>query len=85
MSLLFAAIGTPSLKNVCVPTCRQVKSFPSNPWLVELLKIDLQVADHTMHHIDGRVNFGKRLSAWDRLFDTFKPASTLHEQKKNFQ
>jgi len=63
----------------------KVKSFPSNPWLVELLKIDLQVADHTMHHIDGRVNFGKRLSAWDRLFDTFKPASTLHEQKKNFQ
>jgi len=48
----------------------KVKSFPSNPWLVQWLGIDLQAADHTLHHVDGRCNFGKRLNLWDRVFNT---------------
>ena len=56
------------------PACvvLQVKSFPSNPWLVELLGMDLYIIDHTAHHVDGRFNFGKRLSFWDRVFGTFR-------------
>lgn len=54
----------------------KVKSFPSNPWLVEWLNMDLYIVDHTAHHVDGRCNFGKRLSFWDRVFGTFQRADT---------
>ena len=49
-------------------------SFPQCVWLPRLLGVELRTADHDAHHLDGRRNFAKRFSLWDRAFGTFAEA-----------
>ncbi|KAF0683619.1 Aste57867_24325 [Aphanomyces stellatus] len=51
-------------------------SFPQMP-LVQCLSICIRVHDHDLHHTHPAFNFAKRFSVWDRLFGTFKPASSV--------
>lgn len=41
--------------------------------LLELLSLDLRVADHTNHHLQPNSNFSKRMNLWDRLCGTYSP------------
>lgn len=47
-------------------------SFPQFIWLPRWLGIQLYTEDHTLHHIHGSCNFGKRFSLWDRIFGTYR-------------
>lgn len=46
-------------------------SFPQFPWLVKYLNIELYTEDHDLHHRKLNYNFSKRLSIWDKLFNTY--------------
>jgi sterol desaturase/sphingolipid hydroxylase (fatty acid hydroxylase superfamily) len=41
--------------------------------LPELTGLNLQIMDHTMHHAKPLSNFSKRLTLFDRLFQTYSP------------
>lgn len=55
----------------CGKKLGNVSSFPQCIWLPKLLSIDLYVEDHDHHHSQGRVNFSKRFSLWDKCFGTY--------------
>ncbi|DAZ96384.1 TPA: hypothetical protein N0F65_010751 [Lagenidium giganteum] len=50
-------------------------SFPQLPMLSSL-SICLRVHDHDVHHTHPKWNFAKRFAVWDKLFGTFRPATT---------
>lgn len=50
-------------------------SFPQFIWLPKMFGIELYAHDHNLHHLDGRCNYGKRLSLWDKVFGTYRSSS----------
>lgn len=51
-------------------------SFPQFIWLPRWLGISLYTEDHTLHHVHGSCNYGKRFSLWDRVFGTYRAFHT---------
>lgn len=47
-------------------------SFPQFIWLPKVFGIELYSNDHNYHHVNGKYNFSKRLSLWDKVFGTYK-------------
>ena len=43
------------------------RNFGPLPWIPTALGMDLRADDHQWHHIDGRYNFSKRFSLWDKV------------------
>lgn len=56
-------------------------SFPQFIWLPRMLHISLFAEDHHIHHTKRNINFGKRFSLWDKIFNTYQ--SGVIEKKKN--
>jgi lathosterol oxidase len=50
-------------------------SFVQFIWLAKLLKIELYVDDHDLHHSQNNCNYAKRFSLWDKFFGTYKKLS----------
>ena len=46
--------------------------FPQFMWIPRYLNIDLNKADHFLHHIDSNCNFSKRFTLWDKIFGTYR-------------
>ena len=44
------------------------RNFGPLPWVPTALGMDLRADDHQWHHIDGRFNFSKRFSLWDKVW-----------------
>lgn len=47
-------------------------SFVQCIWWPRWWGIQLHSEDHHLHHVNPRVNFGKRFSLWDRVFGTYQ-------------
>lgn len=41
-------------------------------YIPRILDIDLNKADHFLHHISHKYNYSKRFSLWDKVFGTYK-------------
>ncbi|KAL1515395.1 hypothetical protein AB1Y20_002023 [Prymnesium parvum] len=52
------------------------KNFGIAPWLTSGLGIELRAEDHLRHHVQAEVNFSKRFSLFDRLFNTWRGTDT---------
>jgi sterol desaturase/sphingolipid hydroxylase (fatty acid hydroxylase superfamily) len=50
-------------------------SFPQCIWIPRFLGIEMYSRNHNMHHVNPGVNFSKRFSLWDKVFNTFSNGS----------
>ena len=51
--------------------CSPSSSFTQFIWLPKKLNIELYTEDHDYHHQNGKCNYSKRFSLWDKLFGTY--------------
>ena len=56
--------------------------FPQCFIIPELLDINLNNADHFLHHLNCKYNYSKRFTLWDKVFGTFKPYKPKNNKYK---
>ena len=58
----------------------KASSFPQFKWLPAWCGFELYSQDHYMHHRNSKVNFSKRFTLWDRMFETFQRDEVMFQQ-----
>ena len=59
--------------------------FSQLVFIPRLLDIDLNKADHFLHHLSSKYNFSKRFSLWDKVFGTYKQYKKQDSIEKSVQ
>lgn len=54
-------------------------------FIPRLLDIDLNKADHFLHHLSSTYNYSKRFSLWDKVFGTYQPYKTKNKIENRYQ
>ena len=54
-------------------------SFSQLILIPRLLDIDLNKADHFLHHLSSKYNYSKRFSLWDKVFGTYREYKTKNQ------
>lgn len=53
--------------------------FSQLVFIPRLLDIDLNKADHFLHHLSNKYNYSKRFSLWDKVFGTYREYKTQNQ------